>query len=102
MMKSTRAETAGKSDGQDKVDFMMTPPSVTTSMDSVPVPDRRRFTKRNFFVYVAQLVVISIVILVSLLNLSVGWSKENKEMWLALLCSCLGYMLPSPTFKRKV
>ena len=107
-MKSTREAAATARNGQDKVDFMMSPPSATPSLDSVGLPatgdsnNIRRLTKRNFCVYIAQLVILSIVIFVSLLNLSVGWNKEHKDMWLALLCSCLGYILPSPSYKRKV
>ena len=61
-----------------------------------------KFTNKNFVVYLVQLVVLTIVIGVALLNLSLGWHKENKDMWVAMLSSCIGYMLPSPTYKRKM
>ena len=61
-----------------------------------------KFTNKNFVVYLVQLVILSIVIGVALLNLSLGWHKENKDMWVAMLSSCIGYMLPSPTYKRKI
>ena len=108
-MKSTReAAATARNNGQDKVDFMMSPPSATPSLDSVGLPGTgdsnniRRLTKRNFCVYIAQLVILSIVIFVSLLNLSVGWNKEHKDMWLALLCSWVKVEYNRGSYKRKV
>lgn len=73
---------------------LMTSPSRSSSFT--------KFTNKNFIVYLVQLVILTIVIGVALLNLSLGWHKENKDMWVAMLSSCIGYMLPSPTYKRKM
>ena len=73
--------------------------SVTSSSSSSSFT---KFTNKNFIVYLVQLVILTIVIGVALLNLSLGWHKENKDMWVAMLSSCIGYMLPSPTYKRKM
>ena len=73
-------------------------PMTTGSMSSA---GSKPWTKKNFVVYIVQLAVLTIVILVALLNLSLGWQKDNKEMWVAMLSSCIGYMLPAPSYKNK-
>lgn len=65
--------------------------SVTTS----------KSTTKNFIVYIVQLLVLTFVILVALFNLTMGWHKDNKDMWVAMLSSCIGYMLPAPSYKKK-
>ena len=74
-------------------------PMVAGSISSV---GSKPWTKKNFVVYIVQLIVLTIVILVALLNLSLGWQKDNKDMWVAMLSSCIGYMLPAPSYKRKL
>ena len=78
------------------------PPLATGSVTSSSSSSFTKFTNKNFIVYLVQLVILTIVIGVALLNLSLGWHKENKDMWVAMLSSCIGYMLPSPTYKRKL
>jgi hypothetical protein len=56
-------------------------------------------TPKSQIIFFAQIIVIYIVIAVSLINLSIGNGDSN--LWSALLCSCLGYLLPSPTIKHK-
>ena len=73
--------------------------------DISPAPsmvESKPFTKKNFVVYIVQLVVLTIVILVALVNLSLGLQQDNKDMWVAMLSSCIGYLLPAPTYKRKM
>ena len=50
---------------------------------------------RREVVYFCQTLIVYIVILVCLANLSLGHSESN--LWIALLSSCLGYMLPQPS-----
>ena len=45
-------------------------------------------------VFICQYILILAVITVSLTNLSLG--IDPKNLWLALLCSTLGYALPNP------
>ena len=78
------------------------PPPLGTGSTTSTVSSFTKFTNKNFIVYLVQLVILTIVIGVALLNLSLGWHKENKDMWVAMLSSCIGYMLPSPTYKRKM
>ena len=53
---------------------------------------------REEIVFVGQMLVITIVILASVYNLSVG--SGNDTLWTALLSSCLGYALPNPRLKQ--
>ena len=46
-------------------------------------------------VYICQIAAVYIVITASIINLAVGVGDSN--LWSALLSSCLGYLLPSPT-----
>lgn len=57
-----------------------------------------REVPKSEIVFVTQTLILYIVIIVCLVNLSVG--KEPSNLWTALLSSSLGYMLPNPTLKR--
>lgn len=45
-------------------------------------------------VFICQYIIILTVLIVSLTNLTLG--IDPKNLWLALLCSTLGYALPNP------
>ena len=48
-------------------------------------------------VFLSQMLVISIVIIVSLFNLTRGTEDTQEgKLWVVLLSSCLGYILPNP------
>lgn len=49
-------------------------------------------------VFFAQIICIYIVIIACIVNLSLRIGESN--MWVALLSSCLGYLLPSPTLSK--
>ena len=54
----------------------------------------------EYILFIAQIVIIGIVIVVSVINLSVGIERES--LWVSLMSSCLGYILPSPfVFNKK-
>ena len=97
---------AGRGKDQPDLGFDISPidepPRPPLATGSVTSTSFTKFTNKNFIVYLVQLVILTIVIGVALLNLSLGWHKENKDMWVAMLSSCIGYMLPSPTYKRKL
>ena len=81
------------------------PPPRSVGSTTGSVTSNSEFTKwtgKNFVVYIVQLIILAIVIGVALLNLTLGWHKENKDMWVAMLSSCIGYMLPALTYKRKM
>jgi len=50
-------------------------------------------------VFFCQIVAIYIIICTSLYNLTVG--SEPANLWITLLSSCVGYLLPSPVLKLK-
>ena len=52
---------------------------------------------KNQFTYVSQIIVIYAIIATSIVHLSL--QSENRELWLILLSSSLGYILPSPGLK---
>jgi hypothetical protein len=51
-------------------------------------------------VFATQTLMLYIVIIVCLVNLTMG--RDDSNLWTALLSSSLGLMLPSPTMKRGV
>lgn len=51
-------------------------------------------------VYLCQVILLYIVIITCIINLSVDNGKSN--LWTALLSSCLGYMLPNPSLRKKI
>ena len=54
---------------------------------------------RDEVVFFAQTIILYVVIVVCLVNLSIG--SENQSVFIGLLSSSLGYMLPNPTLGRK-
>ena len=52
----------------------------------------------NEIVFFVQIIVIYTVIGVSIFNLSTN--NHNNPLWISLLSSCLGYLLPSPYINR--
>ena len=53
-----------------------------------------RRAPRREIVFICQMIIIYVVVGVSLFNLSRGHGADN--LWVALLSSCLGYVLPNP------
>ena len=53
---------------------------------------------RKEIVFFAQIVVIYAVIIVSILNLT--FNTGDKNLWIVLSSSCLGYLLPSPSLEK--
>lgn len=54
-----------------------------------------RGVPRSEIVFLCQMVLIYVVVGVSLFNLTRGHGTDN--LWVALLGSCLGYVLPNPS-----
>lgn len=56
-----------------------------------------KLVPRLEIVFICQMIAIYVVIGVSLFNLTrVNPDAPNGKFWIALLSSCLGYMLPNP------
>ena len=52
---------------------------------------------KNQVVYFTQIFFLFSVMAASIVQLAVG--NENKELWVVLLCTCTGYILPNPKLK---
>lgn len=55
---------------------------------------------RSEIVFFTQMIIIGFVISVSVYNLSVECG--DSSLWITLLSSCLGYVLPNPSLQRNV
>lgn len=56
-----------------------------------------RHVPRSEIVFFFQVILVYIVVIVSIVNLSIG--RSNDKLWIALLSSSLGYILPCPNLK---
>ena len=56
-------------------------------------------TASDLILFFAQVFAVYIVISISLYNLIKG--DSNKELWISLLSSSVGYLLPSPILSKK-
>ena len=66
----------------------------TASVQSAEGRDR---TVKNRFTFFAQIIVVYMIIVTSLVQISLR--SPDKELWLILLSSSIGYILPSPGLK---
>jgi hypothetical protein len=52
------------------------------------------------FVYFAQIFLIYVVVITALTNLTLGRQEiKNSKLWIFLLSSCVGYVLPNPSIR---
>ena len=49
-------------------------------------------------IFFSQVVIIYIVVITSLINVAIA--NGDTTVWISLLCSCLGYMLPNPSLPQ--
>ena len=54
---------------------------------------------RSEIVFFVQVVLVYIVVIVSIVNLTIG--SDSDKLWITLLSSSIGYLLPSPSLKIK-
>ena len=54
---------------------------------------------QNKITFTFQIIAIYVIILAAIINLSL--QQKDKELWLVLLSSCIGYVLPNPGLKFK-
>jgi len=50
-------------------------------------------------VFLSQIIVVYIVIFAAIINLTL-FPEGRQELWITLLSSSIGYLLPSPTIKK--
>ena len=53
----------------------------------------------DLIVFLAQVAAVYTVIIISLFNLTQG--ADDKELWVSLLSSSVGYLLPAPILTNK-
>ena len=66
---------------------------------SVQSTDNTGKIVKNSFIFLAQIIVVYIIIITSLVQISLR--SPDKELWLIVLSSSIGYILPSPSLKFK-
>ena len=76
------------------------PPAPTSTRKSYLWDIFGKSVPRGEIVFVCQMIVIYVVIGVSLFILTRGTDAADKQLWIALLSSCLGYLLPNPRIDR--
>ena len=69
----------------------------TTSVQSAT--NSRDKLAKNRLTFFSQIIVVYIIIITSLVQISLR--SPDKELWLILLSSSIGYILPSPGLKFK-
>ena len=80
-----------------KMDFRS---SFTRSGDNTSVqstPGSKSKTAKNLLTFFTQIIVVYTIIITSLVQISLR--SPDKELWLILLSSSIGYILPSPNLK---
>ena len=58
------------------------------------------FTLKSLILFIVQVLVLFLLIGTSLYNLSRG--GVEKDLWISILSSSSGYLLPNPKLERKV
>ena len=53
---------------------------------------------RSEIVFMFQVILVYMVVIVSIVNLTIG--RADDKLWIALLSSGIGYILPNPTLKQ--
>lgn len=71
------------------------PNSDSASIEVVPTDTPCQ--PKNKATFISQIIIICVIIVVSLINLCL--QRPDRELWLMLLSSSLGYILPSPALK---
>ena len=59
-----------------------------------------RAVPKSQLVFASQVLLIYIVVITSVVNLSLSPDDSTSKLWIILLSSCLGYILPNPTLKK--
>jgi hypothetical protein len=54
---------------------------------------------KSLVVYLCQIFIIYVIVVVSLYNLTFG-DKNDLNLWIGLLCSSVGYLLPAPVLNK--
>jgi len=52
--------------------------------------------------YFTQVLILIVVIIGSLVNLTIYKDGSDSSLWISLLCSSVGVLLPAPTLRKQV
>jgi hypothetical protein len=55
--------------------------------------------QKSEITYFCQILILFIVVTASIINLSL--SSEKKDLWISLLASSIGYIIPGPSINKK-
>lgn len=78
--------------GTDHVDLDIPEPATNWRCCNQEVPSVE-------IVFFTQVIVVYIIILTCIVNLTLN--IDPRDLWITLLSSCLGYILPAPTIQRR-
>ena len=82
---------------------MSTQSNIKSGSDSTSIDHTKNYNycgnrfPKNQFTYISQIIVIYATIATSIVHLSI--QSQDRELWLILLSSSLGYILPSSGLK---
>lgn len=67
--------------------------------------NQRCQTSKTFILFCCQMFILTLVCICALVNLSLPSTPEQasqhtREIWIGLLSSCVGYILPNPSYKK--
>ena len=60
---------------------------------------KMQFCPKSAVLFATQMIVVLAVVTAAIINLSVNLDS-NRELWISLLCSTFGYILPNPKLRR--
>ena len=73
--------------------------AVSQSSQTLKWPLCGQVYPKHEIVFFAQIILLYVVIITSLYNLT--RAGENRELWITLLSSSVGYLLPNPQIKKR-
>lgn len=59
-----------------------------------------RAISKSLIMYCAQIILLYAVVATAIVNLSLSHCMADQKLWVALLASSIGYLLPSPSIKE--
>ncbi len=57
-------------------------------------------SKKYQLTFWAQVIIIYIICISAILNLSLNFGNKNERLWITLLSSSIGYLLPNPSLSK--
>ncbi len=89
------------------VNLITNSPAFNATSEAEPSANTKGNNKRgktgnkHLIIFISQSLILYIVIIVCLVNLTIG-RTDNSNLWTALLSSSIGYILPNPKYKKYI